>query len=492
MKAREDNNMYRLIKIVLILALLLFAIPIWAVNVKDYASVHEAYQAAPLYDELYFPIGTYKLDKPLVIDRLVNIRGEGRGSVILVDGIDAIVIDSRVKPSATQYITVKDITICNTQNTGNLLSLYRTADGKFENIGLRGGDKAIYISGSLRNVFRDCYTHTGSWSNRAPLPIYGIYAEADRTTRIGNNANRFYNCNMRWCETGIYITDGVGQGSFSLTDSTVEGSKKIGLHVRGILHGVGINNCHFEANNQGILLEGITAGNIQVIYSSDLIEMKHCTQVTIQNSYISGIRCKAEDGNYNNLFNGIFFGKLGLDIDPSAGQVTNVRDNAGGLRFPVAFGISANLIDGDLEVWDKGVPIGFKKYNVGEIIESDIAQTGQKSALIRSSGKNIGISYLIAGKQFAELAGKKIALSAYARSDKEANAAIFIRYRGGTDYFSVKKFRVGNEWQRITIGHIINDKASEINIIFGLYNEAAGMEIYMDNIEIRRGDTVGY
>jgi len=462
-----------------IISLFLIAISCYALNVQDYPSIQAAYDACPYKGELYFPVGTYTLNATLKITKPVSFRGEGTGSVIQGNGFDMIVYNPEKREGIFEWCYVKDLTLCNLSGTGNLLTLNFCGGMKLIRVGLRGGNKGIFLNGCLRMTIDGCYTNTQYWSNNAPMPQFGIYAISDI---VGNNANHIINSEFRSClDTGIYSEERKGEGGMIVRDCICEGNRKKAIVIKGHVGAVELTGLHIEAPGNDIDITGCNMVKISGLTMSENIAVMNCRQVDIVNSYIGGLRGDAS--SYLSL-DGVMYARE-PDISPQ-GKIDRIWGNSGQQKAPIKNKQKQNIIAGNLEVWEKGLPIALNQFGDGQIKQDKDARFDSLSARIKSKGETIGLSYRLE-KDFHLLAdnNKRIILSFWVKSDVPTVAFVGLRYYGNnTDYFDNQYVVATQEWKQYSYIFNLNKKAAYCDCIFGLYSQPNNKEILVDGLQI--------
>ena len=333
--------------------------------------------------------------------------------------------------------------------------------------------------------WENIYTDNTYWSNNAPMPNFGIYAEADIARHVGNNANRFFNCNTRSCvKAGIYITDGIGEGSFTLVGGTAEGNGEKAIHIVGLTMPFSIRDVHCEGAGNDIIIEGCALGLIQSVYCSEWVKISNCSIINILSSYLSGVE---SDAKSDVVLDSIVYGAKGLNV--TKGTMRNITNNFGGASFPALPGNGLNTVLGDLETWKNSLPTGFGSYDTGMITKSDKAKFGDISAKVESRGANAGLLVTWDGDKYKDGLKQRVTLSAWMYTEKAMKVHIYLRYRGGVDYFKVIAFDLPEkQWKRCISSIELDIRASQCSFIFGLYRLPSGESVFVDGIEIAPGE----
>ena len=84
--------------LILLIAILLCQSQLWPANVKDYLSIEDAVRATERHGTLYFPIGIYHQNTPIILSSPISIVGEGYQSVIITNGNDLFIFNPAKKP----------------------------------------------------------------------------------------------------------------------------------------------------------------------------------------------------------------------------------------------------------------------------------------------------------------------------------------------------------------------------------------------------------
>jgi len=149
-----------------------------------------------------------------------------------------------------------------------------------------------------------------------------------------------------------------------------------------------------------------------------------------------------------------------------------------------------NLVAGDLEVWSKGLPVGFGLHGTGIVEQSNTARFNLSAAKLTSIGSTVGLYYSVKGLDYRLLVRDRgrVIMSFWAKSD--ANTTIFIgaRFRNGAEYYTNVYPIANTDWNLYTYAFDIEPKATMVDCVFGMYNQPVGTSVYIDGISIVFGE----
>ncbi|MBM3213195.1 hypothetical protein FJZ33_13305, partial [Candidatus Poribacteria bacterium] len=388
------------------------------VNAKDYPTIQDAVNATPVRGVLYFPKGEYTVSSPIVITKRISLVGAGFSSQLYQSGDNHLIhFDASGVAGGFQFLTIKDLYLGSAATSPGraLLKLSRIHDCHIENVCMLGGHYGLHLYGCLRNTIINLHTDTSSSCfGNCSMNEYYVYSEP-MPGITSNNANVFLGCHIRGGGTGkrgLYIMDNRGEGNFNMIGGTVEGFPDQGIYLSGLSQSFNIIGVHVEGLNSKIEVMDCSVGSISGCYASEGIEIRRSDNIRITGCYVRSVTA-------DKFSSKIYVGntKLGSGDIYLPGSYSGIENislasmgylDKGGLQTQSV----RNMVDGDLETWVNGVPLGFTTDTTNPPEKTGVGQTdtlknfGNYAAKITvgSGQTREGLRYSISGDLYRQMA----------------------------------------------------------------------------------------
>ena len=378
----------------------------------DTAAIQAAIDAAKHYSNpktLLFPEGDYKITSPLNIDRRISIMGVGAGSQIYQSADEHLFYMDPYIPGAISHIFVRDLALGSAATSSGKALIYmsRVSRSRFENITITGSYYGIYMEGCLLNTFVDIQGGfiSGFFGSLSTNQYY-IYMTDDGSYWC--NGNTFISPRLEVGNWGFYIDANGQQGNFNILGGVVQGgASSKGIYVDGVAAPFSIRGIHMEGVNVGLTIANSSKGTIADCLLAD-VDIKNSKGIKILNSSTGNISVDADSWliHIDNLrYSGGFSMKGFQSIVERLHNANHEFMKYGGIQNYSP----RNIVDGSLEVWSGGLPLGFSKWGNGAVVtqENSIVKFGNSSAKV-SIGSDPAhttalLSYLVDYNKYARL-----------------------------------------------------------------------------------------
>jgi hypothetical protein len=245
----------------------------------DYAEVQAAIDAAPSGGTVLFPNGTYLLGTLVDLDNDVRLVGQGRGSVIKIDGQDRL-------RAGSNDVHFENLTFSSDATTNQLL--HRTASANytgwswrncfFENVALR-----LTKNGRVDNGGSAATEYTGVWKDCQVLDCEFTGYTLNYTLNVGGGENILIANN--------YIHDCGTDTSDGDAIKVAEASTKINIHGNIIVNpkrdGIDLYNGTTDSVVDGNIIDGAGLNAIEAKWA-DTDTGGHSERLVISNNVATG------------------------------------------------------------------------------------------------------------------------------------------------------------------------------------------------------------
>jgi hypothetical protein len=229
------------------------------VNVKEYgavgdgstndaAAITSAIAATPVGGTLFLPAGNYRCASQIVVDKRINVRGEGMASALTFDldtSTDGLVFATG---SIAYMVHWRDFAVLAASNkTRYGLVLRDAVQSTFKNIHVKaGGSWEVSVEGSMISDFElICPGNNATFPYSAATATNGIRVVGSATYPV--NASRF-NCIVEArTGDGLKMDGSVGTGGDfnNYITGTYEGLDGKGIHIKSCF-GFTVRDVHLE------------------------------------------------------------------------------------------------------------------------------------------------------------------------------------------------------------------------------------------------------
>jgi hypothetical protein len=350
----------------------------------DTAAIQSAIDAASTGSTIMFPKGKYYISQPLTVTKRLNITGTGFYSQIY-QSADENLLEIGQNFGWCRFENLYLGSAATTSGKA-LMLLNRVHGSYFRNIYLSGGYYGIHIKGCLRDTFVNIHTDTSNLCF-GPTSINEYFIYSERSNGISSNNLNFIGCMIRGASAvgkrGYYITDTNNEGGFNIIGGIVEGHSEAGIYVSGVYQYFNIQGVHLEGGNSKIEIVSCNNGEIRQIYCSPGIEIKKSRNIAVTGGYVGSVKV-------DKFSKHIHISGITGDIEANGSMMDIQRVKLDSGIYTAPGGIQnrspRNLVDGDLELWSDGLPVGFQRYGTDAIIsqESDIVRFGKHSAKVET------------------------------------------------------------------------------------------------------------
>ena len=364
--------------------------------VDDTAAIQAAIDAAKGYSSpgrAFFPEGNYYISSPIVIDRRIELEGVGFGSQIFQSTDDNLFEFEPYLPGSTYGSRISNFYLGSAATSlgTSLIYLHKTGNCVIENIVMAGAYYGIHLHGSLFNTIRDCSGAGVGFFESYSITQIQMYLQPDGDSHC--NGNIFINNSLGYGLYGLYV-DETTEGNFHWYGGRIEQASTYGIYV-GHAHRWSIENIHLEGGVAcGITIEGCTNARITGDNYGHLV-IKSSKRITVGN------------GNYRTLNVDKWSRDIVIEntlasgatvIESSTTDTSHMAITAGDYLMLAGKSTRSirNLVDGDLEVWAGGAPLGFAGIETDGSVaeETTIVKFGSKSAKLQIDPGGAGHAYL--------------------------------------------------------------------------------------------------
>ena len=389
----------------------------------DTSAIQAAINAAKDYSQpglLFFPTGKYLISSPLTIDRRISIMGTGIGSQIYQSADEHLFTMVPYAPGFISHLFVANLTLGSVATTSgkSLMYMSHVNRSRFDNIVMAGSHTGMYMEGCLLNTFVDIQSGFGSgFFGATSTNQYWVHMTHDALSK--SNGNTFISPRLELDNWGFYIDSGGSQGNFNILGGVVEGGLDTkGIYVNGVTAPFTIKGVHLEGANAGIALLNCSMGEILDTLIGPRLDIQNCSNITVHNCSAGGISVD-KNSSMVCIDELSYSGSLSMLASQSDMRSVKYVSNS----YHMAAGIEnrslRNLVDGDLEAWSGGVPVGFSMWGTGAVItkETSIVKFGNSSAKVAIGSdpthQNAALVYNVDYDKYAKLDPTNYRSSAY-------------------------------------------------------------------------------
>jgi hypothetical protein len=354
--------------------------------VDDYPSIQDAINDAPQGSTVYFPVGNYTITAPITVTKKLSLIGAGIKTQIYQSTDN----DLFVLTGPYNDFSIRDLCLGSEATTAGkcLIKLDNVHYGHIERVWLCGAYYGIHLYGAIGNMFYGLANIYASQFFHTTLPEAEYLVYGERAGGKSINHTSFFATRLQNGIRGIHITDSANEGGVLIHGGLVEGMSTEGIYLGGITEFFSIDGMHLESENSGIELNNCKNGSVRNCYvGSDAgVRLYQTKNTLVEGGYFKYITTDAYCQNITirNLFLGNEPTIRGSDINVENVTLSmSVLNGPSGLYTPSRSG--RNLVDGIMEAWADGVPIGFSGFPAASSVsqESTIVKFGNYSAKVQ-------------------------------------------------------------------------------------------------------------
>lgn len=238
-------------------------------STDDTTAIKAAIAATPVDGTVYFPCGFYPVSSALVINKQINIKGNGSCSQIYQTSTSTDLFQLNGGQFGLEFVNMSDMWLASSSTLVNTSVVYlQTVNySHFTNIILSGGYYGIWLHGSIADTFdkiqsANTVSDGGFHVNVPDNKGAWIYLDADLAlaTPESSNANTFLGLALEAGTTGFMQNDQQNQGGFSLLGGTIEGQQSYGMILRtgagpAFISGLDMEQTGLGDHKGGMLIE---------------------------------------------------------------------------------------------------------------------------------------------------------------------------------------------------------------------------------------------
>ncbi len=440
----------------------------------------------------YIPTGKYKLTRPLVIDRRVEIVGSGYGTQIFQSRDEHLFSIAPYQPAAAHNMRIRNMTLGSAATTTGkaVVNIDSVSGAVFEDLFIAGGYDGIRLNNSHSNRFvrLTTYSQPNGFFGKCSTNQHWVHA-VDRNS----NANIFISPNINMGNWGFYWEAG---NVLTILGGNIQGGSEVKgayfyntdrLHITGL---------HFESTSVGLILRGCSNTSIQEVgCGAKGLVLDACNGVFVLNGkfnainadaackriYINGTRCPS------------------ISVPNGAATILNVQDPRNPYHRPAGIlpRSTKNLIPGDVEVWSGGMPVGFSEFGSDQTTARETKRTrfGRYSAKLVVGQKTGRAGLYYENLNYANLAGRQITLSAWVWNETGTGRpylGVELKHASGKikRLYASENIPAG-EWTRISRTFDVLPNCVSIRAMFCIcwYDQGSrGDTCYLDGLEVTEGD----
>ena len=361
--------------------------------VDDYATIQDAINAAPHGSTIYFPRGNYTVSTPINVTKNLAIVGCGPSTQIFQSADDNLFVFSCIGHVRMENVFLGSAATSPGKSLIRLNNL--VSHGYFENVWLQGGYYGVHLYGSLFNTFRSLMSsssHFGACSANQ----YWVYAERAGGRSI--NATTFFHPNLQGGVYGIYMTDSNNEGGVEIVGGLVEAQSEKGIYLQGICQYFHIQGVHLEGAGSRIELANCANGKIENCFAGGSIYISKSRNISVENTYVHSNGLNVDEYSRQISIENVTTSAAGIVASSASttvediSNVSEVTYAASGMYTPSKS--YRNMVDGMLESWVGGAPLGFSSWPVSGCLskESGIVKFGNFSVKATVAGGQTGVA----------------------------------------------------------------------------------------------------
>jgi len=351
--------------------------------VDDYSTIQDAINDAPEGSTVYFPRGNYTVSAPITVSKRLNLIGSGMKTQIYQSADEDLFVLSG--PYGGMRMQGLCLGSAATSVGKTLLKITDVHYSVFEQIFIIGGYYGVHLRGTLGNQFYNLTTISGGFFGSTSANQCWVYGER----YLGKSINHtdFFGVLIQGGAKGFHITDTNNEGGILIHGSLVEGLSQHGIYLSGIKEFFSIEGVHLEAGGSHIEIVNCRNGSIRncPVFSSGGIQLKRSCNILVEGGITGWVI--ADEYCSNVTIRGLQIEGGNVNASSANTIVENIAFSSGIWNGPTGFYTPnrscRNLVDGMLESWSGGAPIGFSTYpNACASAESTIVKFGKYSAKV--------------------------------------------------------------------------------------------------------------
>jgi len=466
-------------------------------------------------DTLYLPYGNYKTNSQVLVNKRINLIGDGIGSAITCNvGIstDCVVFD-RGGSTLIETARIENLAIVGTTNSAqNGLLLKNFVRGDVRNVyigtGTPSGGYGFVCEGCLINTFEQVVV-----SNSTPFPY--TYGTPDGgmlfkgSSTYPSNANLIKNCVIEpGAGKGIFIDGATGTTGTTnnwIVGGTIESATMTyGIHIKGANY-FSVSNVHVEDlsstfTKANIKIENSASGFIGAGSFGNNLEFVNADDITVENLAINNL--SVDSASQRNRFSNLTWNLSGTGTfadngteSTYTGQLRNAGNANASPTGPAGAAPSHNLLrNGGAEVWAGSNPTEWG------VSSGTLTQTGTGLGdtrklygdyAVKVSGGTATTLVNLPAEELPRVLGQSITITGwvYVASGQATQPVVALQvwYNGGTSAYGIAAITATDQWVPVRLTSPVPSNATQVQAAFVNSASAAAGIYYIDGVSITFG-----
>ncbi len=466
-------------------------------------------------DTLYLPYGNYKTNSQVLVNKRINLIGDGIGSAITCNvgtGTDCVVFD-RGGSTLIETARIENIAIVGaTSSVQNGLLLKNFVRGDVRNVyigtGTVSGGYGFVCEGCLINTFEQVVV-----SNSTPFPY--TYGTPDGgmlfkgSSTYPSNANLIKNCVIEpGAGKGIFIDGATGTTGTTnnwIIGGTIEGATMTyGIHIKGANY-FSVSNVHVEDlsstfTKANIKIENSVSGFLGAGSFGNNLEFVNADDITVENLAINNL--SVDSASQRNRFGNLTWNLSGTGTYADSGtestytgQIRNAGSANASPTGPSSAAPSHNLLrNGGAEVWAGSNPTEWG------VSSGTLTQTGTGLGdtrklygdyAVKVSGGTATTLVNLPAEELPRVLGQSVTITGwvYVASGQATQPVVALQvwYNGGSSAYGIAAITATDQWVPVRLTSPVPSNATQVQVAFVNSASAAAGIYYIDGVSITFG-----